>query len=256
MLIDSHCHLDDEQFDGDRDEVVQRALDAGVTQMVSIGTGSGPPDLEAGVRLADRYPALLATAGVHPHYAAKADDAALQRLEALLKHPKVVAVGEIGLDYHYDFSPRDVQRRVFIDQLRIAASHGKPIVIHTREAWDDTFATLEQHWAPHGLPGIMHCFSGTPAEAARALSLGFYISFGGMITFPKAEEIRQAAVETPLDRLLVETDAPYLAPAPKRGKRNEPALVVHTARRLAELRSLSYEELCAATSANFQKLCC
>jgi TatD DNase family protein len=256
MLIDSHCHLDDEQFDGDRDEVVQRALDAGVTQMVAIGTGLGPPDLEAGIRLADRYPAFLATVGVHPNYAVQADDAAFSRLDALLAHPKAVAVGEIGLDYHYDFAPRNVQHRVFVQQLQIAAAHSKPIVIHTREAWDDTFAVLEEHWAPRGLAGIMHCFSGTPAEARRALALGFYISFGGILTFPKAEEVRQAALETPLDRLLTETDAPYLAPVPKRGKRNEPAFVVHTARRLAEVRGISYEELCATTSANFRKLCC
>jgi TatD DNase family protein len=256
MLIDSHCHLDDEQFNNDRDEVVQRALDAGVTQMVAVGTGSGPPDLEAGIRLADKYPALVATVGVHPHDAAKAGDDTLKRLDALLDHPKVVAVGEIGLDYHYDFSPREMQRRLFVEQMQMAAARRRPIVIHTREAWDDTFALIEQHWAPHHLPGIMHCFSGTPAEAARALALGFFISFGGIVTFPKAEEVRQAALQTPLNRLLVETDAPYLAPVPKRGKRNEPAFVVHTAGRLAELRGLSYEELCGATSDNFQKVCC
>src|SRR5581483_2191179 len=256
MLTDSHCHLDDDQFDADRAETIERAVDAGVTRMMAIGTGSGPPDLEVAIRLADAYPSVLATVGVHPHYAAKADDDTLRRLDTLLAQPRVIAVGEIGLDYHYDFSPRDVQHRIFIQQMGIAANRSKPIVIHTREAWDDTFAVLEQHWRPHNLPGIMHCFSGTPAEAQRALDLGFYISFGGMITFPKAEEIRQAAIGVPLDRLLVETDAPYLAPVPKRGKRNEPAFVVHTARRLAELRGLSYEELCRITSENFQRLSC
>jgi len=254
MLTDTHCHLDDAQFTVDRDAVIQRALDAGVSRMVAIGTGSGPPDLEAAIRLADKYPALLATVGVHPHDAAKAEANTLQRLESLLAHPKVIAIGEIGLDYHYDFSPRDTQRRIFIDQIALAASHRKPIVIHTREAWDETFDILARHWAPHGLPGIMHCFSGTTAEARRALDLGFLISFGGILTFPKAEDVRQAALEVPLDRLLVETDAPYLAPVPNRGKRNEPAFAVHTARRLADLRGISYEELCAITSDNFTRL--
>ena len=256
MLTDSHCHLDDEQFNPDRDAAIQRALDAGVTRMLAIGTGSGPPDLEAAIRLADHYPALLATVGVHPHDAAKTASDTLQRLEALLKHGKVIAIGEIGLDYHYDFSPRDAQRRVFIEQMELAAAKRRPIIIHTREAWDDTFALLEEHWAPHALPGIMHCFSGNAAEARRALDLGFLISFGGILTFPRAEELRQAALDVPLDRLLIETDAPYLAPVPKRGKRNEPAFIVHTARRLADLRGLSYEELCAITSTNFQRLCC
>ena len=254
MLTDTHCHLDDAQFTADRDAVIQRAIDAGVTRMLAIGTGSGPPHLEVAIRLADTYPALLATVGVHPHDAAKAEVDTLTRLDALLAHPKVIAIGEIGLDYHYDFSPRETQRRIFIDQIALAVSHRKPIVIHTREAWDDTFDILAQHWTPHALPGIMHCFSGTPAEARRALQLGFLISFGGILTFPKAEEVRQAVLEVPLDRLLVETDAPYLAPVPNRGKRNEPAFAVHTARRLAELRGMSYEELCAITSDNFTRL--
>ncbi|HLH00030.1 MAG TPA: TatD family hydrolase [Bryobacteraceae bacterium] len=253
-LIDSHCHLDSPEFDSDRDEVIQRALDAGIEKMVAIGTGQGPPDLEAGVRLADRYELFYATAGVHPHDAAKASPADLRRLEELLAHPKVIAVGEIGLDYHYDFSPRDTQKSVFIEQMSIAAAARKPIVIHTREAWDDTLALIEQHWKPAGLPGIMHCFSGGPAEARRALELGFYLSFGGIVTFPKALDVQAAAREIPTDRILVETDAPYLAPVPKRGKRNEPALVVHTARKLAELRSISFEDICRVTTENFRKL--
>ena len=253
-LVDSHCHLDSAEFDADRDEVVQRALDAGVQRMVAIGTGSGPPDLEAGIRLADKYAAFYATAGVHPHDAAKAGEADLQRLEQLLSHPKVIAAGEIGLDYHYDFSPRDTQKAVFIQQMAIAAAARKPIVIHTREAWDDTLALIEQHWKPSGLPGVMHCFSGGPAEARRSLELGFYLSFGGIVTFPKALDVHAAAREAPADRILVETDAPYLAPVPKRGKRNEPALVVHTARKLAELRGVDFEEVCRVTSENFRRL--
>lgn len=254
MLIDSHCHLDSKQFDPDRDEVIQRALDAGVTQMVAIGTGDGPPDLEAGVRLADRYSCFLATVGVHPHEAAKADDTTYKNLDELLRHPKVVALGELGLDYHYEFSPRGTQKAVFIEQMRIAGAARKPIVIHTREAWDDTFDLLEQHWRPYGLPGIMHCFTGGANEAQRSLDLGFYISFGGIVTYPKAVDVHDSACIVPLDRLLVETDAPYLAPVPKRGKRNEPALIVHTAAKLAELRGISPVELAAATSRNFQRL--
>jgi TatD DNase family protein len=253
-LVDSHCHLDSEQFDPDRDAVIERALAAGVTQMVAIGTGNGPPDLEAGIRLADRFSALLATVGVHPHDAAKATDETWQRLSALLAHPKVVAVGEMGLDYHYDFSPRDVQRAVFVEQMRIAHDAHKPIVIHTREAWDDTITLLEQHWAPAGLGGIMHCFSGGPREAEQALALGFYLSFGGIVTFPKALDLQQAARVAPADRILIETDAPYLAPVPRRGKRNEPAFVVETARKLAELRGETVEHIATLTRENFKRL--
>jgi len=253
-LVDSHCHLDSKEFDEDRDAVIERALKAGVERMVAIGTGEGPPDLEAGIRLAERSPHFFATVGVHPHDSAKADSAIFKRLSDLLRHPKVIALGEIGLDYHYDFSPRETQHAAFITQMELAAGNRKPIVIHTREAWDDTFALIEKHWAPHGIPGIMHCFSGGPEDARRSLDLGFYLSFGGIVTYPKAAAVHQAAAEAPLDRILVETDAPYLAPVPKRGKRNEPALIVNTARRLAELRGISYEEVCGATTENFRRV--
>ena len=253
-LIDSHCHLDSPEFDADRDQVVARALEAGVKHMVAIGTGSGPPDLEAGTRLADRYPQFYATVGIHPHDAAKASKSDIDRLAELLAHPKVVALGEIGLDYHYEFSPRETQTSVFIQQMEIAAAAKKPIVIHTREAWDDTAALLEQHWKPHGIGGIMHCFSGGPADARRTLDLGFYLSFGGIVTFPKAIDVQAAAKDAPADRILVETDSPYLAPVPKRGKRNEPALVVHTARKLADLRGQSLEEVSHLTSENLRRL--
>jgi TatD DNase family protein len=253
-LIDSHCHLDSQEFDTDRDEVIQRALEAGVEHMVAIGTGKGPPDLEAGIRLADKYPAFYATVGIHPHDAAKAGPGDYRRLSDLLLHPKVVAVGEIGLDYHYDFSPRETQKSAFIEQISIAAAARKPIVIHTREAWNDTIALIDKHWTPHGLPGIMHCFSGGETEMQQALELGFYLSFGGIVTFPKALDLQAAAKAAPRDRILVETDAPYLAPVPKRGKRNEPALMVHTARKLAELRGESLADLSQATSDNFRRL--
>ena len=176
------------------------------------------------------------------------------RLRELLRHPKVVALGEIGLDYHYDFSPRDVQKRVFIEQMAIASEARVPIVIHTREAWEDTFALLEEHWKPSGLGGIMHCFTGSVKEMERTLTLGFHLAFGGVVTYPKAVEVHESAKVVPLDRMLVETDAPYLAPIPKRGKRNEPSYVMSTARRIAELRSTTLEEIAAATTANFERL--
>ena len=253
-LIDSHCHLDSQEFDADREEVIDRALAAGVEHMMAIGTGNGPPDLEAGIRIADKYPCFYATVGIHPHDAAKASPADLRRVSDLLAHPKVLAVGEIGLDYHYDFSPRETQKSVFIEQMAIAAQARKPIVIHTREAWDDTMALIEQHWGPHGIGGIMHCFSGGPADAQRALDLGFYLSFGGIVTFPKATDVQAAAKAAPRDRILIETDAPYLAPVPKRGKRNEPALIVHTGRKLAELRGESFEDICTIATSNFREL--
>ena len=253
-MIDSHCHLDSAEFNNDREAVIERALAAGVQHMMAIGTGNGPPDLEVGIRLADKHPAFYATVGIHPHDAAKASPDDFKRLAGLLAHPKVLAVGEIGLDYHYDFSPREVQKSAFIEQMQIAAQAKKPIVIHTREAWDDTLALIEQHWTPHSIGGVMHCFSGGPEEAQRALDLGFYLSFGGIVTFPKALAVQEAAKSTPRDRILIETDAPYLAPVPKRGKRNEPALMVHTARKLAELRGESYEDLCNATTTNFLRL--
>jgi TatD DNase family protein len=251
-LVDSHCHLDDGQFDADRDETIARARAAGVETMMAIGTGNGPPDLEVAVRLADLYPFILATIGVHPHYAAKATEETFDRLRELASHPKVQAIGEIGLDYHYDFSPRDVQRTVFEQQLALAAAAGKPVVIHTREAWEDTLAVLRSHWQGSG---IMHCFTGDERQARQALDLGFHLAFGGVLTFPKAEDVRQAARITPADRLLVETDCPYLAPVPRRGKRNEPAFLVETVRRLAEVRGLLPEEIAEQTTGNFERLC-
>jgi TatD DNase family protein len=253
MLIDSHCHLDSDQFDADREAVIQRALAVGVQQMVAIGTGNGPPDLEAGIRLADKYEHFYATVGIHPHDASKSTPEILQHLAHLTNHPKVIAIGEIGLDYHYDFSPREMQHAVFIAQLKIAEAAKKPIVIHTREAWDDTISLLRENWNPqHG--GIMHCFSGGPKEAQQALDLGFYLSFGGIVTFPKALEIQESARACPAGRILIETDAPYLAPVPKRGKRNEPAYIVETAKKLAQLRGVPLDEIAETTTANFRHL--
>ena len=253
-MIDSHCHLDNPQFDPDREAVIDRALAAGVERMVVIGTGEGPPDLEAGIRLADRHDPIYATVGIHPHDASKATPDAYKHLRDLLRHPKVIALGEIGLDYHYDHSPREVQRTVFLEQMLLAGEARKPIVIHTREAWEDTIALLEVYWRPHGLGGIMHCFSGNADQAALCVDLGFHLSFGGIVTFPKALDVQEAARQAPAGRILIETDAPYLAPVPHRGKRNEPAFVAQTARKLADLRGVSAEEIARLTSANFMGL--
>ena len=251
-LVDSHCHLDDRQFDADREETIARARAAGVATLLAIGTGNGPPDLEAAIRLADQHEFIYATVGVHPHDAAKAGEETFASLRQLARHPKVRALGEIGLDYHYDFSPRDVQRTVFERQLALAAEAGLPVVIHTREAWEGTLSVLRSNWQGGG---IMHCFTGDEQQAREALDLGFHLAFGGVLTFPKAEEVRQAARITPADRLLVETDCPYLAPVPMRGKRNEPAFVAETVRRLAEVRGCSPEDVAAETAANFERLC-
>jgi len=247
-LVDSHCHLDDPRFDGDREATIERALSAGVEQMLAIGTGAV---LDIAIQLAERYPFIYATVGVHPHDAATATEETFARLQDLARHPKVVAIGEIGLDFHYDFSPRDVQRAVFERQLQLAADTAKPIVIHTREAWEATMEAMPS--LPHG--GIMHCFTGDAAQARQALDLGFHLGIGGVLTFPKAEPLREALRLVPGDRLLLETDCPYLAPVPHRGKRNEPAFVVDTARALAALRGTTVEALAALTTQNFRSLC-
>ncbi len=253
-MIDSHCHLDSERFVEDQAAVIERAFAAGVERMMTIGTGDGPPDIEGAVRIADRYEKIYATVGVHPHDASKYDDGVGVRLAELLKHPKVLAMGEIGLDYHYDHSPREVQQAAFVEQMRIAGDARMPIVIHTREAWDDTFALIEKHWKPTGLGGIMHCFSGGLVEAQRSLDLGFHLSFAGIVTFPKSLDIQAAAKLCPEDRMLIETDAPFLAPAPHRGKRNEPAFVAFTAAKLAELRGVGVQQIVQTTTENFLKL--
>ena len=257
MFVDSHAHLDGKQFDSDRDEVVVRAREAGVRTMVAIGNGDGPPDLDAGIQLAEKYPFLYATIGIHPHEARLASDHAYAEMERLARHPRVIAWGEIGLDYYYDHSPRDVQKQVFLRQMELAAAAKLPIVIHCRpsdnsdNAWQDCLQLIHEHWAPKAIGGILHCFTGTAPHAKRALDMGFMISFAGNVTFPKAQQIRDAALEVPLDRMLIETDCPYLAPVPYRGKRNEPAYVKETACKLGELRGLSMEEVGEQTARNF-----
>ncbi len=253
MLVDSHCHLDDSQFESDRAAVIQRARVGGIGAMLAIGTGDGPPDLEAAVRLADEYEFIYATVGVHPNDAPKLMPNTFADLERLLAHPKVKAIGEIGLDYHWGI-PKEVQMPVFVRQLELAWSARMPIVIHTRDAWTDTLDVLKSHWSGDGPGGIMHCFSGTAKEANECLELGFHLAFGGVTTFPKSAAIREAARLTPADRLLLETDCPYLSPVPFRGKRNEPAYVQHIAAVVAELRGVSLEELARQTTRNFHRL--
>ncbi len=259
MFVDSHAHLDGKQFDSDREQVIARALEAGVKTMVAIGNGDGPPTLDAGIRLAEQHPFMYATIGIHPHEANLASEDAYLEMERLARHPKVIAWGEIGLDYYYDHSPRETQKQVFVRQMELAGAAKLPIVIHCRpsdnseNAWDDCLGLIQDQWAPKGLGGILHCFTGNAAQAKRALDMGFMISFAGNLTFPKAQQIRDAALEIPLDRMLIETDCPYLAPVPHRGKRNEPAFVKQTAAKLGELRGLSTEEIGEHTSRNFYK---
>jgi TatD DNase family protein len=252
MFVDSHCHLDDKRFADDLDAVLDRAAAAGVTRILSIGTGDGPPEIDRAVRLADRYEQIYASIGVHPHDASKATAQTYTDLRALAGHAKVVAFGEIGLDYHYDFSPREVQREVFIEQLKLAGEIGLPVTIHTREAWENTMSILAEYWTGQG---VMHCFTGDPAQAREALALGFHLSYGGVLTFKTAENVRESARITPEDRLLIETDAPYLAPIPHRGKRNEPSMMVETARKLAEVRGTTPAHVAEITTINFERLC-
>lgn len=257
VLVDSHAHLEMEQFDGDREAVLERAREAGVQTIVAIGSGTGPGSLDCGIQLAQKHDFLYATIGIHPHEARLATDTDFAELEELASHPKVIAWGEIGLDYFYDHSPREVQQRVFLRQLEMAQSAKLPVIIHCRpsqdsdNAWDECLALLGERWAASGLGGILHCFTGTPAHARRALDMGFLISFAGNVTFPKAQPIREAAQEVPLDRMLIETDSPFLAPVPYRGKRNEPGFVKEVARQLAELRGVSIEDIGAQTARNF-----
>lgn len=257
MLIDSHCHIDGEQFNADRDEVLQRARDSGVVAMLTVGTGDPvSDDFRRAVAVAERYDDVFASVGVHPHDAKLYDDKAEEHLIGLARSSaKVVAWGEIGLDFYYDHSPRDVQAEVFRRQIRTARELDLPIIIHSRDADDETVSILSEECSrPDFRGGVMHCFGGTPDMARELLDIGFYISFAGNITFKKAENLREAARVVPLDRLLVETDCPFLTPVPFRGTRNEPSYVVHTARFLADLHAVSFETVAQETTSNFKNL--
>jgi TatD DNase family protein len=255
MLVDSHCHLDLPQFDHDRDAAIARAREAGVEQMLIVGELDeelGLGGVTRAVELAERH-GFPCSGGVHPHqarlYEAKAEDL----LRGLAREGRIRAIGEIGLDFHYDYSPRDAQQAAFRRQLRLARELRLPVIVHTREADRETAAILEQEEADE-IGGVIHCFTGSRELAERALVLGFCISFSGIVAFPRAETIQELARTLPLERLLVETDAPFLAPPPHRGKRNEPAFVVEVARHVARLRGQPLQELARAVSANFARL--
>jgi TatD DNase family protein len=289
MYVDSHCHLEGPKFAPDRGQVLARAREAGVEALVAIGNGSGPDDVACGIRLADQWSMvpsaslgagsgrwknqkqiprsarndnairILATIGIHPHEAALAGERHYGEMEKLARDPRVIAWGEIGLDYFYEHSPREVQQKVLIRQMELARAAKLPIVIHNRpsdsseNAWEDLFRLLREHWQSSGLGGILHCFTGAMEHARAGMDLGFMISFAGNVSYPKAVFIREAAAQIPLQRMLIETDSPYLAPVPHRGKRNEPAFVAETARHIGELRGISGEEVGATTTENFYR---
>jgi TatD DNase family protein len=256
MFVDSHAHIDGPEFDGDRDEVIRRARDAGVDVILNVGTGdphSGA--FERAIELAEKYDSIYTAVGVHPHDARLFDDQAEERIKRLASSSaRVIAWGEIGLDFHYDNSPRDVQQNVFRRQLQLAREASLPVIVHTREAENETIELLRSEWAGSALPGIMHCFSGSLPLAEQAIELDFSISFSGIVTFKKADDLRAVAQGIPLDRLLIETDCPFLSPLPYRGKRNEPAYVVEVARCLAEIRGTSVEEMGRITTQNLASL--
>jgi len=253
-LIDSHAHIDFPQFADDREAMLQRARDAGINTLLAIGTGPGPEQLDAAIPYAEQHAWIYTSIGIHPHEAKEVTQQHLDELARLARHPRVIAWGEIGLDYFYDHSPRDVQATVFRAQMELAHAAKLPIIIHCRDAWDDCLVQLEQYWKPTGLGGILHCFTGTLDHAKRGLHMGFHISFAGNSTYPKTQHLRDVAKEIPLDRILIETDSPYLAPQSYRGKRNEPAYVGEVAKTLAAVRNLPAEEFAAATAANFRRL--
>jgi TatD DNase family protein len=266
LLIDSHAHLDSERYADDRAAMLVRAAEAGVGTVLSIGIGEGPTEMHQALDLCREFngipgmPRLYASAGIYPHTTPDADDMALAELDSLLAEPEVIACGEIGLDYYHDGAAHSIQQEKLVAQLAIAARRKRPILIHCRpkdgatDAWDDLFGILDSHWRPTGLGGVMHCFGGGWEQARRSLDLGFLISFAGNLTYPKAQPLREVAAKLPLDSVLVETDAPWLAPAPDRGKRNEPAFVVRTAEILAGLVGVSAHEAAAATTRNFHRL--
>jgi TatD DNase family protein len=252
MLVDSHCHLDFPEFAEELDAVVARAKDAGVGRIVTISTRvKRHSDI---VAIAERFADVFCSVGTHPHNAHEELDVTADDLVARTHHPKVVAIGEVGLDYHYDYSPRAAQEQGFRAHVAAARTSQLPLVIHSRQADDDTARILEEEMGKGAFPAVLHCFTGGPDLARRAVALGHYVSFTGILTFKKSDDLRAIAAQLPTDRILVETDAPYLAPGRMRGKRNEPAFVVETAKVLAETRGVSYEEIARQTTDNFFRL--
>jgi TatD DNase family protein len=281
LLIDSHAHLDSERYAEDRAAMLGRAWEAGIGAVLAIGIGEHAEGMDRALGICRQFtgqpnvPRLFASAGVYPHNTHEIDESVLTKLDSLLAEPEVIACGEIGLDYYHDGAPHFVQRDGLIQQLEIAAARKRPILIHCRpkdagvpsdrssslgwkdgatDAWDDLFQVLDEVWARTGLGGVMHCFGGNLEQARRSVDMGFLVSFAGNLTYPKAQPLRDVAAQLPLDRLLVETDAPWLAPAAYRGKRNEPAWVNLTARTLAEVKGVTEEEIALATTKNFFRL--
>jgi TatD DNase family protein len=254
QLLDSHAHLDDAQFDADREATIERARAAGLKYLLCISGASGPGDLASALPLAEQHDWIYASVGIHPHEGQRATPSHFEKLAEVGGHARVIALGEIGLDYHYDHSPRDIQQSVFVRQMGIARDLKLPIVIHCREAFGDLSKLVADHWKSSGIGGILHCFSGNLEDARRFIEWGFLISFAGTLTFKKADGQRAIACELPISSLLVETDCPYLAPVPYRGKRNEPSFVVETARVLAGERGISEAELGSLLIGNFERL--
>ena len=266
MLIDSHAHLDSERYAEDRAAMLSRAWEAGVGTVLAIGIGEHAAGMDGVLAICREFngrpnlPRLYASAGVYPHNTPEVDDTVLAKLDRLLAEREVIACGEIGLDYYHEGAPHSIQREGLIKQLEIAAARKRPILIHCRgtnestDAWDDLFSVLEEHWRSTGLGGVKHCFGGGWEQARRSLDLGFLVSFAGNLTYPKAQPLREVAARMPLDGILVETDAPWLTPAPDRGKRNEPAFVTRTAHTLAGLLGVFDEEIASATTKNFLRL--
>ncbi len=275
MLVDSHAHLDNDRYADDRDAILRRAFDAGVGTVLSIGIGEQAAGMSRAFEICRQFnqpttngeiiagaglPRLFASAGVYPHTTPEIDDAILAQLDGLLAKPEVIACGEIGLDYYHEGAAKNVQRDGLIKQLEVAAARKRPILIHCRgtnegtDAWDDLLAVLEEHWRGTGLGGIMHCFGAGMKQARHSLDMGFLVSFAGNLTYPKAQPLRDVAAKLPMDSVLVETDAPWLAPMPDRGKRNEPSWVTRTAETLAAALGVEPAELALATTKNFERL--
>jgi TatD DNase family protein len=253
MFVDSHAHIDGPEFDADREEMIERARAAGVATILNVGTGDPRAGVfERAVHVGKNYESVYTAIGTHPHDARFYDDKAEEKIKTLVQEEHVLAWGEIGLDFHYDNSPRDVQVEVFKRQLRAARECDLPVVIHTREAESETIEILKNDYEGAERRGVFHCFSGSMELAQRAIELGFMISFSGIVTFKKADELREVSKQVPLDRLLIETDCPYLTPIPYRGKRNEPAYVVEVARCLAGIHGVGLEEIGRLTSENFK----
>lgn len=266
MFIDSHAHLDSPRYNEDRADLLRRATAAGVGGILAIGLGEGPHEMQQALEICRQYngqpgmPQLWASAGIYPHNTHEIDEAVLEKLDRLLAEPEVIACGELGLDYYHEGTPHEIQHRGLIQQLEVAAARKRPITIHCRpkedssDAFDALFPVLDAHWQKTGLGGILHCFSGSEREARRLIAMGFLISFSGSLTFPKAEPLRAVAATLPLDSLLVETDAPWLAPMPNRGQRNESAWVLHTAQVLAGCLGVEADQLASSTTKNFRRL--